>query len=88
MANELFVNLDNLHTTELGAARIRRNLGLGDINVVAWCKEQIKNPDSITRTGKNWYVRGDGFVISVPKLMIGIGGLEYIAVRANRRVMV
>ena len=63
--NDLFANLDKLHTTELGAVRIRKNLGLGDVDVVAWCKEQIENLDSITRTGKNWYVRGDGFVITV-----------------------
>jgi hypothetical protein len=49
----------------LGAIRIRKNLGLDVEDVVAWCKAQIENPDSLTRTGKNWYVRGDGFVITV-----------------------
>ena len=59
-------NIDRIHTTEMGVDRIRRNLGLGDIDVVAWCKSRIldKNAD-ITRQGKNWYVRIDGCVITV-----------------------
>lgn len=65
MANPLQDNLDRIHTTELGAKRICQNLALGGENPVAWCKRQIAEPQSITRTGKNWYVRGDGFVITV-----------------------
>lgn len=65
MANELFANLDKVHTTELGAERIRRNLGLDTGDVVQWCRQQIESPETITRTGKNWYVRGNGFVITV-----------------------
>lgn len=65
MANDLQANLDKIHTTELGAERIRKNLSLGEDDVVAWCKRQIENPETITRTGKNWYVRGAGFVITV-----------------------
>lgn len=61
MKNELIENIDKVHTTEMGVDRIRRNLGLGDIDVVVWCKSRIldKNVD-ITRQGKNWYVRNDG----------------------------
>ena len=66
MMNELIENTDRIHTTEMGVDRIRKNLGLGDIDVVAWCKSRIldKNAD-ITRQGKNWYVRIDGCVITV-----------------------
>lgn len=44
MNNELLQNLDKLHTTPMGVARIRRNLGLGDDipDVVVWCKRQIQ----------------------------------------------
>ena len=44
MNNELLQNLDKLHTTPMGVARIRRNLGLGDDipDVVVWCKKQIE----------------------------------------------
>ncbi len=34
MKNELIENIDKVHTTEMGVDRIRRNLGLGDIDVV------------------------------------------------------
>lgn len=65
MSNELFANLDKVHTTELGMQRIRKNLALTTEDVVQWCKQQISDPETITRTGKNWYVRGDGFVITI-----------------------
>ena len=34
--NLLLNNLDKLHTTELGAGRIKRNLNLDTNDVVAW----------------------------------------------------
>ena len=56
--NELILNLDRLHTTELGAHRIKRNLCLDLEDAVEWCKRIIDSPGScITRKGKNWYVR-------------------------------
>lgn len=67
--NELMQNLDKLHTTELGAVRIKRNLSL-DIkdtdNVVKWCKLRIESDNaSIVRNGKNWYINTDGCIITV-----------------------
>lgn len=64
--NELFKNLDKLHTTELGVVRIKRNLSLDTDDVVDWCKTKINSSDaSITRNGKNWYVRVDNCIITV-----------------------
>ena len=64
--NRLTDHLDKLHTTELGAMRIRRNLALDTDQVTAWCKEKIRSPHAvITRKGKNWYVSADGCVITV-----------------------
>ena len=41
----------------MGVDRIRRNLGFGEIDVVAWCKKKILKTDvDIERHGKNWYV--------------------------------
>jgi hypothetical protein len=40
--SELLANADKLHTTQMGAERIRRNLGLADEDIVAWCKECVK----------------------------------------------
>ncbi|MDR0913566.1 MAG: DUF3781 domain-containing protein [Oscillospiraceae bacterium] len=61
------IDIQKLHTTPMGAERIRRNLGLGNADVVEWCKNAVANaPDSaIVRRGKNWYVSGDGFVITI-----------------------
>ncbi len=52
--NPLLANLDSLHTTELGALRIKNNLSLTDEDVVEWCRSQISAPGTvITRNGKN-----------------------------------
>jgi hypothetical protein len=55
--NGLILNLDKLHTTDLGIERIKRNLCLDMNDVVSWCREKIKEPNSsIVRKGKNWYI--------------------------------
>jgi len=63
----LLHNLDKIHTTELGIIRIKRNLNLEDaIDVVAWCKEKIKEPNTqVERKGKNFYATTATCVITV-----------------------
>lgn len=62
----LISNLDQLHTTDLGAERIQKNLRLDIADVVSWCKEKIKAPGSIiTQRGKNWYVAVENYEITV-----------------------
>ena len=64
--NALIANIDKLHTTDLGAVRIRRNLGLDAPDVVDWCKQQILLPNcSIFRKGKNWYAEVGGCRITI-----------------------
>ena len=59
-------NIDGLHTTELGLARIKKNLGLEVDDVVDWCKQQILAPScGIHRKGKNWYCEINGGIITV-----------------------
>ena len=66
ISNTLLENLDQLHTTQLGAARIKRNLSLDTEDTVGWCKEKISAANAvITRAGKNWYVRVENCVITV-----------------------
>ncbi len=66
MEKLLIENIEKVHTTEMGVDRIRRNLGLGEIDVVEWCRERILEPNAIIeRHGKNWYVHIDGCVITV-----------------------
>lgn len=64
--NELIMNLDKLHTTDLGVIRIRRNLSLDVDDVVDWCREKTKESNaSIRRKGKNWYVHIGGCEITI-----------------------
>ena len=65
MKNDLLINLDNLHTTELGLMRIRRNLNLPDIDLVAWCKGEIRTANEIVRRGKNWYAHTGDAIITI-----------------------
>jgi len=64
--NELLFHLEKIHTTDLGAVRIRNNLSLDIDDVVNWCKLKIENSSvSIIRKGKNWYVHTGDCVITV-----------------------
>lgn len=58
MKAEFPFNIADLHTTPLGAERIRRNLNLSDAtDVVEYCSSLIiGNSTKTERQGKNWYV--------------------------------
>jgi hypothetical protein len=61
------IDINTLHTTPLGVERIKRNLNLEADDVVEWCKQAVLNAsaDAVTRKGKNWYVNGDGFILTI-----------------------
>lgn len=62
----LLDNIDKLHTTALGIDRIRRNLKLENDDVIAYCKNIIRNPNChIYKQGKNWYCEADHIKITV-----------------------
>lgn len=62
----LLDNLDKIHTTEMGAERIKKNLALDNEDVVLRCREIIMNESAdIIRQGKNWYVTYDGCEITI-----------------------
>lgn len=64
--NDLILNIDKLHTTEMGVERIRRNLSLDVDDVVQWCKKIILDCNTvIERKGKNWYAKAKGCIITV-----------------------
>jgi len=63
--NGLTQNIDKLHTTPMGAQRIKRNLGLQTDDVVAWCKDAVKSADIMIGQGKNWYAYGGGVAITI-----------------------
>ena len=64
--NDLIENIEQIHSTELGIERIRKNLGLGAVDVVLWCRNKILDENSrIERQGKNWYIYYEDCVITV-----------------------
>lgn len=65
MEHELIKNIALLHTTELGAERVKRNLGLSVDDVIPWCKQTILQAEEIIKRGKNWYVPVGETVITV-----------------------
>ncbi len=65
VVQNLISNIDKLHTTDLGAARIKRNLNLQIEDVILWCKEFVEQADIIIGQGKNWYVYRSGLVITI-----------------------
>ena len=63
--NDLLENIDKIHTTELGAERIRKNLRLTVPDVAEWCKQRILTADDLSKKGKNWYVRSNRCIITI-----------------------
>ena len=77
--NDLIENIDKLHTTEMGAMRIRRNLSLGVEDVVEWCRLKILDTAAvIERKGKNWYV-------NIEYCEITVNAHSYTIITAHRR---
>lgn len=71
--NELIQNIENLHTTPMGAERIRRNLSLGDVDAVEYCRGLILSENAqIERRGKNFYALANGCEITVNALSFTI----------------
>lgn len=64
--NDLIQNADKLHTTELGAERIKRHLSPDVSDPVPWCRTKVLSKRAvIKRQGKNWYVYADNIVITI-----------------------
>ncbi len=75
----LIENIDRIHTTDMGADRIKRNLSLKDVDVIKWCKEKILDKNAlITRQGKNWYV-------SINDIIITVNAHSYTIITAHKK---
>jgi len=72
----MLMDVNKLHTTELGKERIKRNIGLDIDEVIAWCKQADLN--NIERKGKNWYVYAEDFVLT-------INAKSYTIITAHKR---
>lgn len=58
--------IDKLHTTPMGAERVKRNLQIETDDIVSWCKAQLLSQGAVMeRTGKNWYVTANGCRITI-----------------------
>jgi len=68
------IDISRIHTTPLGIQRIKKNLNLAVDDVVAWCKEEIAkaSSESIVQKGKNYYVHGSWYVLTINMSSHGI----------------
>lgn len=58
-------NIDKIHTTTLGVARIRKNLDLKD-DVISYVKKNILNENTfIYKQGKNYYCVNNNIIITI-----------------------
>lgn len=63
---ELLLNSDKIHTTEMGIDRIKKNLGLDTHDVVNYCRNIIMDEKcKIYKQGKNWYCELDPIRITI-----------------------
>lgn len=67
MDKEIIIkNIDKIHTTTLGIARIRKNLELKDDDVVQYIKEILLNENTfIYKQGKNYYCINNNIIITI-----------------------
>lgn len=64
--NNLILNINKLHTTDLGIIRIKKNLNLDTDNVVEYLKNKILNKNChIYKKGKNYYCEIDNIRITI-----------------------
>lgn len=64
--DKLVIVAEKLHTTVLGETRIKRNLGVENVDVIGFCKSLIRNEKcEIYRQGKNYYFKLDNIVLTV-----------------------
>lgn len=62
----LLSSIDKIHTTEMGADRIKKNLKLNTNDVVKFCKNKILDKNcNIYKQDKNWYCEIDNIKITI-----------------------
>ena len=65
-AKILLDHIDKIHTTEMGAKRIKKNLQLGECDAVEYCKNKVSDKNcQIYKPGKNWYCEIDHIRITI-----------------------
>ena len=64
-SDSLKENIQKIHSTELGILRIKNNLELETNDIIDWCKNEIMKSNDYYKKGKNWYVFGNEFIITI-----------------------
>lgn len=66
MQNKILIDIDKLHSTELGIERIKKNLKINDVDVIKYCKEKVQNKKcNIYKKGKNYYCEINNIRITI-----------------------
>lgn len=66
MKEKLILNINKIHTTEMGLKRIKNNLYLNNIDPVEFCKNMILNTKTaIYKKGKNYYCEASNIKITI-----------------------
>ena len=64
---ELYNNINKIHTTHMGVSRIKKNLNI-NTDVIEYCKEKILDKNSnIYKKGKNFYCENGNIKITINK---------------------
>ena len=97
MTDELLQNLEKLHTTELGAVRIKRNLGLKSDDVVSWCKNAIleaaknienkksgKSGENSRKSENEIFRKGKNYYIKTNGCTITVNAYSYTVITAHK----
>ena len=62
----LLSNIDKVHTTNMGADRIKKNLKLYINDVVEYCKNKVLDKEcNVYKQGKNWYCEINNIKITI-----------------------
>lgn len=66
----LIQNIDKIHTTQMGLARIIKNIGIYRQNsyseIINFCREIINNPSTkIIIHGKNYYIELNDIILTI-----------------------
>ena len=64
--NDLLLNINKIHSTEMGIERIKKNLNLTTKDVISYCRQIILDKKcNIYKNGKNWYCKKDNIIITI-----------------------
>ena len=64
--NILLDNIGQIHTTEMGSNRIKRNLKIDTADVVGYCIDKVLDKNChIYKQGKNWYCEVENIRITI-----------------------